>query len=400
MRTKLIISIGMLTALAVGCSKELPTVNENAWIYDESLPVPIQFGSLSTGMVTKAAVSNLVGLTGKPIGVFAWGEGSDDSMETSAESIFPAGFMRAQVEDISGAVGSLKFWEKDAQASTTVYYPMSSKYNYSFYAYYTGEEPALGTYGENDYSIDVDFSQPFTDILWGKCSDSNLPYGDALPHLTYKENPIKGFNSRFSRAAAKAGEPEGADREKYLPKIEFQHLCSAFSFFAKGDDDPSMTPEKLTELNEHVKINSVEITNVPISATLIVAARTGDQGVFESSGSGNVSMTVYNGYTIQQTSGGVVLSTAASEGEDQFFLPPGDYNNSQAILHCTLDDNPFELSFDLKYTNDESVESTEFEAGKSYSFVVIFKTLEEIQAYVTLKDWVNGPKTDVDIEDL
>lgn len=389
----------MLTALAVGCSKELPTVNENAWIYDESLPVPIQFGSLSSGMVTKAAVTDLDGLTGKPIGVFAWGEGSSDPMETSAKSIFPNGFRRAQVAgDITGGVGSLKFWEKDAEQATMVYYPMSSKYDYSFYAYYTGEEPVFGTCGENDYSIDVYFAQPFTDILWGKCSDSDLQYDEtALPHLKYKENQIKGFNSRFSRAAAKQ---EVVDKERYYPSIELKHACSAFSFYAKADEDASMTDVKLEELNAHVKINSVEITNVPTSAKLIVAARTGDQGVFESSGSGNVSMTVYNGYTILQTSGGVVLSTAASGGEDQFFLPPGDYSNSQAILHCTLDDNPFELSFDLKYTNEESEDSTEFEAGKSYSFVVIFKTLEEIQAYVTLKDWVNGPKTDVDIEDL
>lgn len=393
----------MLTALAVGCSKELPTVNENAWIYDESLPVPIQFGSLSSGMVTKAAVSNLGGLTGKPIGVFAWGEGSSDSMKASAESIFPAGFMRAQVAgDITGGVGSLKFWEKDAQASTKVYYPMSSKYDYSFYAYYTGEEPALGTYGVNDYSIDVDFSRPFTDILWGKCSDSDLQYNETtLPHLKYKENQIiKGFNSRFSRAAAKQ---VVVDKERYYPSIEFKHACSAFSFYAKADEDQSsMTSEKLAELNEHVKINSVEITNVSTSAKLIVAARNADdQGKFSGTEStSSVSMDIYDGYAIQQTSDGVVLSTAASGGEDQFFLPPGDYSNSQAILHCTLDDNPFELSFDLKYTNEESEDSTEFEAGKSYSFVVIFKTLEEIQAYVTLKDWVNGPKTDVDIEDL
>lgn len=397
MRTKLIISLGMLTALAVGCSKESPTINENAWIYDESLPVPIQFGSLSSGMVTKAAVTNLDGLSGEPIGVFAWGEGSSDSMETSAKSIFPTtGYKRAVVSEIANGY-SLAFKEQGGDVKK-VYYPMSSKYNYSFYAYYTGTEQIGGTLDENSYSVNVNFSSPFTDILWGKCSDDDLPYDDStLPRLQYKNTTIKGFNSRFSRAAARQ---ETVDKGLYYPSIEFKHVCSAFSFYAKAENDASMTDGKLAELNELVKIKSVEITNVSTSAKLIVASKGGDQGVFESSGSGNVSMTVYDGYTIQKTSEGVVLSTAASEGEDQFFLPPGDYSNSQAILHCTLDNNPFDLPFDLKYTNDESVESTEFEAGKSYSFVVIFKTLEDIQALVTLKGWESCANTEVDIEDL
>ncbi len=383
----------MLTALAVGCSKSFPTVNENAWIYDESLPVPIQFGSLKSEMVTKAAVENLSTLSGQPIGVFAWGEGSDDSMEISAKSIFPAGYKRAEV---SGSTEySLVFKEYEAD-SKTVYYPMSSKYNYSFYAYYTGTEQIGGTLDENSYSVNVDFSSPFTDILWGKCSDDDLPYDDStLPHLQYKNTTIKGFNSRFSRAAAKT-----EDATAYLPSIEFQHVCAAFSFYAKADNDVSMTEEKLQELNEHLKIKSVKIINVPTSAKLVVASRDAEQqGVFDTSATGEVSMPVYDGYTILKTTDGAILSTDETGGEDKFFLPAGDYSNSQVLFHCTLDDNEFDLPFDLKYTKDEE-ESTVFEAGKIYSFVVIFKSLEEIRIQVALKEWESGAKTDVDIEDL
>mgnify|MGYP003291942681 CR=1 FL=1 len=397
----------MLTALAVGCSKELPTVNENAWIYDESLPVPIQFGSLSSEMVTKATVGNLAALSGQPIGVFAWGESSNDSsndsMETSAKSIFPTtGYKRAEVSE-----NKLVFKEQGAEEAKKVYYPMSSKYNYSFYAYYIGEEENLaGTYGndKNSYFVNVDFSDPFTDILWGKCSDSDLPYTDneslpeeerTLSHLLYKDNEIKGFNSRFSRAAAKAGKSTD-----YLPSIEFQHICSAFSFYAKADNDASMTEVKLAELNDHLKIKSVKITNVPTSAKLVVASKeAAKQGVFDTSATGDVSMNVYDNFSIQKVEDGVILSTAQTGGEDTFFLPPGDYSESQAILQCTLDENEFDLPFALKYTKDDA-ESTQFEAGKSYSFVVIFKTLEVIQMLVELNEWESGAKTDVDIDDL
>lgn len=411
MRTKLIISLGMLTALAVGCSKESPTINENAWIYDESLPVPIQFGSLSSEVATKAAVSNLGELTGKPIVVFAWGEGSDDSMETSAKSIFPQkGYMRAEVSGSEQAGYKLEFKEAGAQ-SRTVYYPMSSKYNYSFYAYSIGSINNE-TVGADSFSVNVGFSNPFTDILWGKCSDFDVPYVNTqnqnipdadriLPRLEYNNNVIKGFNSRFSRVAAREEAKEGGvAKELYYPSIEFQHVCTAISIYAKADNsDGLMTEIKVNELNEHLKIKSVEITNVPTSAKLVVASRDGNEGVLDTSGAqtGSVSMSVDGGYSMAIE--GSLLTK--SNGDGEFFLPPGDYGNSKAILHCTLDNNPFDLPFDLKYdvqNADVTTESTVFEAGKRYSFVVLFKTLEKIEIMLSLKDWVEPVETEIDID--
>lgn len=421
MRTKLIISLGMLTALAVGCSKSFPTVDENAWIYDESLPVPIQFGSLSSGMVTKAAVTDLDNLAGKPIVVFAWGEGSEDSMETSAKSIFPQkGYMRTEVSGSEQYGYKLEFKEAGA-APKPVYYPMSSKYNYSFYAYSIGSINNE-TIGADSFSVNVGFSNPFTDILWGKCSDFDVPYVNTqnqnipdadriLPRLEYNNNVIKGFNSRFSRAAARQEAEETREaveiihnKELYYPSIEFQHVCNAISICAKADNsDGLMTDEKVSELNEHLKIKSVEITNVPTSAKLVVASRDGNEGVLDTSDAqtGSVSMSVATDYNISKEVSLLKKSGSTSNDDGEFFLPPGDYGNSKAILHCTLDNNPFDLPFDLKYdvqNADVPTESTVFEAGKKYSFVVLFKTLEKIEIMLSLKDWGDPIITEKDID--
>ena len=390
MRTKLIISLGMLTALAVGCSKELPTVNENAWIYDESLPVPIQFGSLSTGMVTKAAVTE-ENISGNAIGVFAWDE--QKAMETSAKSIFPAnGYKRAEVLSTDNEDYRLAFKESGSDEKK-VYYPMSSEYNYSFYAYHTGTEDIAGVYDEDGYLVNIPFNEPFNDILWGKCAEKDLPYDDKedgyLPHLTHNDRVIKGFNSRFSRKAAQQGVVE---KEKYYPSIELNHICTAFRFYAKADY--GMTEDQFNLLNREMKIVSLTIEDVPVSADLVVASTSTDnEGNFINAATGDVQISFEPAPALNET-GLTVLNNAPSEevipastllsptDGDRFFLPPGDYSGKKFVVGCTLSDSPCTLEFPLTF-NGSSV----FEAGKCYSFVVIFKALEEVYLKASLSQW-------------
>lgn len=385
MRTKLIISLGMLTALAVGCSKELPTVNENDWIYDESLPVPIQFGSLSTGMVTKAAVTE-DNISGQAIGVFAWDE--QKAMETSAKSIFPsAGYKRAEMSAVEGGGHRLEFIEQAGGSEKKVYYPMSSEYNYSFYAYHTGTEDIAGEYGEDGYLVNIPFNEPFNDILWGKCAEKDLPYvdkeGGHLPYLTHNDRVINGFNSRFSR---KAAQQEEVEKEEYYPSIELNHICTAFRFYAKADYE--MTEEQFNLLNNEMKIVSLTIEDVPVSADLVVASTSTDnEGNFINATTDDVQISFGSDLALtgwnRPNEDGIDASTLLSPTDgDRFFLPPGDYSGKKFVVGCTLSDSPCTLEFPLTFN-----ESSEFEAGKCYSFVVIFKALEEVYLKASLSEW-------------
>ena len=381
----------MLTALAVGCSKELPTVNENAWIYDESLPVPIQFGSLSTGMVTKAAVTEDNISSEHAIGVFAWDEQKD--MATSAKSIFPSdGYKRAEMSAVEGGGHRLVFKEQAGGSEKKVYYPMSSEYNYSFYAYHTGTEDIAGECGEDGYLVNILFNEPFNDILWGKCAEKDLPYldkGGNLPHLTHNDRVIKGFNSRFSR---KAAQQNVVEKEDYYPSIELNHICTAFRFYAKADY--GMTEDQFNLLNREMKIVSLTIEDVPVSADLVVASTSTDiEGNFINATTNDVQISFEPAPALNET-GRTVLNNASSEevisastllsptDGDRFFLPPGDYSGKKFVVGCTLSDSPCTLEFPLTF-NGSSV----FEAGKCYSFVVIFKALEEVYLKASLSQW-------------
>lgn len=390
MRTKLIISLGMLTALAVGCSKSFPTVDENAWIYDESLPVPIQFGSLSSEVATKAVIDHFPGGEfQQPFGVFAWDEDSSDGMQVSAKSIFPNGYKRAEIYTANG-ISNIRFQEQGAEVKPA-YYPMSSKYNYSFYAYHTGTEEIAGSYVDDSYVLNLDFSEPFNDVLWGKFAESDLPYGDELPRLFYKvgdATPLKGFNARFSRAA---GKQEEVAKEKYYPVINFEHICTAFRFYAKAD---SMSSADYTRLSNLLKITSVSISNVPSAATLTVASTdsnkegkldpTSEKTVVDMTFEPGITPTGWN----SEEGKGSVMKTGT---EDRFFLPPGDYSGSVVTIGFTVNGSNDTLEFPLEYKG-----STDFEAGKCYSFVVIFKSIEEISLRATVSDWDEEHYTSVD----
>ena len=394
MKTNFIAVIGMLTVLAVGCSKDLSVADENAWIYDESLPVPIEFGSLSSEIVSKAAINNFpAGEFSPAFGVFAWAENHSDGMQVSAESIFPAGYKRAQVWTSTG-ISKIYFQEQGASVKPA-YYPMSSQYDYSFYAYHIGTEEIAGSYTDDEsYVLNLDFSEPFNDVLWGKFADSDIPYGDELPHLFYNDTQIKGFNARFSRAA---GKQAVVPKESYYPVINFEHICTAFRFYAKAD---FMDISDFITLRDKLKITSVSISNVPSSAVLTVASReSGKEGkLVPSAELETVEMNfdpaiIATGYQSKEGNGSVMKMTETND--DRFFLPAGDYSESVVTIGLTLDGNPNTLEFPLVYEG-----SSVFEAGKCYSFVVIFKTIEEISLRATLSPWDESPVTIVDLESL
>ena len=388
----------MLTALAVGCSKSFPTVDENAWIYDESLPVPIQFGSLSSEVATKAAIEHFPGgIYEHPFGVFAWDEDSSDGMQVSAESIFSAGYKRAVISTTSGT-STIRFQEQGAEVNSA-YYPMSSKYSYSFYAYHIGTEQIAGSYTDDSYVLNLNFSEPFKDVLWGKCADSDLPYGEGegkIPHLYYKEGdttPLVGFNAKFSRAA---GKQTVVTKDKYFPVINFEHICTAFRFYAKADE---MSQSEYYRLSDQLKITSVSISNVPSAAELTVASKDpANEGKFvPSSELCDVTMNFNPGISPKGYANpypaekGNVMKNAGT-GDDRFFLPPGDYSNSNVTIGFTVDGRSETLDFPLVFEDG----TTEFKAGKCYSFVVVFKTIEEIFLRATVSDWDDEHYTKID----
>ena len=76
-------------ALFAGCSEKNiePSVNaDDAWMYDETLPVPIRF-SASSGSLTKGAINNVSDMVGKTFGFYAVDSGADHANPAEGWSI-------------------------------------------------------------------------------------------------------------------------------------------------------------------------------------------------------------------------------------------------------------------------------------------------------------------------
>ena len=127
----------LLTIAAVlvcaGCSKETPKQSNDpdAWIYDESLPVPILMGSIGAEPVTKAIVEDLTDIQ---FGIYGL-----DTRNDQDEWTYGGAYNKSEkVYSILLNNEAAKV-ESDGKVVFTTgkkYYPFSSANNYTFYAYY------------------------------------------------------------------------------------------------------------------------------------------------------------------------------------------------------------------------------------------------------------------------
>ena len=119
-----------VTSILIGCSKNGPDTprDPNAWMYDESLPVPVMMNSV-TEAATKASVESLDGIT---IGVMGL-----DGREGLPDWKWSGGIEYPQHQGIllnnqeaSIVSGAIQF------ADGPKYYPIAGSNAYNFYAYH------------------------------------------------------------------------------------------------------------------------------------------------------------------------------------------------------------------------------------------------------------------------
>ena len=115
-------------ALLASCSKDAP--DEKAWVYDESLPVPVTFSAPRVMIQPTKAMIEGTSLDGYNVGVFALADGEGAWTGARGDLVMLYNETGTVTEEGTGNAGSLKF-------SSTVYYPMSSDQNFTFYAYHS-----------------------------------------------------------------------------------------------------------------------------------------------------------------------------------------------------------------------------------------------------------------------
>ena len=214
-RFSLIFLGALVMMIMAGCSKKnlQVTPDEDAWVDDLSLPVPIQFGS-SSFLETKAeGIESVDDLAGKVLGIYGlakngsdWTNGSEDALLYNAKA------------SVTGSQVNLEGDKK--------YYPRESDKNFSFYGVYprfTGAAmDADGLYvniGKDSGDNVVHGLLGSTDIIWSM--------SEATP-----EGDVDGYNAKYMRAIRKAGTYDAKS-----PSFLFGHVTAGLKIIVAANMD-------------------------------------------------------------------------------------------------------------------------------------------------------------------
>lgn len=390
-------------ALMAGCSKNQSVVAavetdcaDAPWASNSNIPVPIIFGENTDGqsLTTKSEIADMKNVE---FGVFAADTASAASWTASDDGSNEAMLLYNRVAkgvvESGSDINTAQFIEASGNVirNVTYYYPLQTvtKPNYTFYAYHITSEklsreanPHAGYLDRDNRTFKVDVTLDSTDILWGKAEAKTLTVPEG--YTGSNQNELKGFNTKYVRES-RLRYPR-TWRSKWAPKLSFQHLTTAFHINILTDPEDSEAPENL----KNVKIQNMSVRGVYTKAVLDVV--TGNLTPVGSRDSIAISLPAGG-----ISPGSVPTSTQNASGYGPlevghgiFILPPEE---APTISFDIVMPRP---SVNQTYTypvTDKELklpESGKFEAGKSYTFNIIIKSLEAIIINVDVAKWEEG----------
>lgn len=284
-----LIAIIVLAALVVAAcnrnrNKLSPEADENAWMYDETLPVPIQFGSSGSPFTVESKGLAITSLTDLEFNILAMdfskaiGKASGYNVATLDEganngtSILLPGVDATIVHKTPSPLpeGDYVQFKKNGNAITR-YYPMNApateadRSYYSFVAYKVPQGASLLVGDDASASADrmataIDRESGAAtnqavyayfktlpsrtnaavdrnvDVLWGRAdADTDDSASGIQPFdggVSYGN--IYGFNARYMRVT-QSQDPTNFNNGDYLPQIKLEHRLSAIQIIVKAD---------------------------------------------------------------------------------------------------------------------------------------------------------------------
>ena len=359
-----------LLLLAAGCSKNKveviddPQTEEDAWVNDLSLPVPIQFSSSS--MSTKATPSGPIDGTNfnnaLDLGIFAlaveYDRESSQYTQVWNRNRFPETILLENEHAVTAADGQINFDE-------TKYYPISNEYSYSFYAYYPYTDSAIQTV-EDYYKVTFDLG--YTDILYA----SKNAYVSSV-------SGIIGFNAAYIRWMKKNNYEENTNVNTQL---NFVHKLTSLKINVNTTADS----------NSNMRVQTVTLKNTAAQADLYVAdSRPAGRNI-----SGQ----------IQATPGSTGKDIVLTDGTDTDFSDIALSNTGTVLsqfLVLPANEYTIEVTYGI-YNGDgelDGVTTTSgnvtvkngFQAGNRYNVNITLDEVEPIALTADITEW-NDDTTD------
>ena len=407
------IAIVVLAALmAAACSRSgklSPEADENAWMYDETLPVPIRLGGSDVfSLQTKAFDGQITSFNDLPIRVCAvdlnlgtnfanvgWDadkgyctgvttfEGDDD------DKLFMN--VRAKVTSQNNVV-----FLGSGDAEMSRYYPYSETQkikvdnleltkstgkNYSFIAYYSPSAAQAPSVDANNvlyktFALLPAEANPANniDVLWGRV--------DAQPIFEESEwnGYYQGFNARYIRT-------KRATDAQYTPVLKFQHVTSCIHIFVRAENQAA---RESWNGNAGGTTGDVTVNNLKIAPKIPYVKMnllTGELSLDESKGK---KPTTYYDYDTTVDIHPIEANTEYSTG---FFVMPGARTTDDKIsITFTIAINGGEnkdqtVELPLPTYNDGYSDVVGYQAGVEYNYYINVKALVESEIKASLSTW-------------
>ena len=233
---KISVCIFAAAVIFVGCGKDVThslLKDQDAWITQVDLPVPIRLGSQ---VLTKSEPYDGSDMTLEDmLGVFA--------IDKTEGVLFNEGgtyLKNVKAEMLQGEISFM----------TPVYYPTESKENLSFYAYHArqSEEDVQIEIGPTTIDIPVTLGTR-ADVLWATSKAETLDSG------------LEGFNAPYIREVARRG------LQNHLnPMLKFEHMTSCLEFYIKKELNTTGN-----KFDQRIRMRGLVIDNVYTMAKLRIA---------------------------------------------------------------------------------------------------------------------------------
>lgn len=373
-----IILLGALAILMAGCSKDAHTASSpdpDAWMYNETLPVPIRFSSGDLLATKAAAINSPEDMVGKEFGFFA----THNNMATLSDSNgldMPQNALGTCVAVPESNPATVQFNFEGGP----FYYPQTSINNYTFYGYYARVTENVSPQAER---IVVVTEVGKTDILWAKAVAE--PFD--LKNEDNTTTTYEGFNARYIRKSQSidADNDGTADGVIKHPFMTFKHLTSCVTFKAKTEFSAfaESNPGK-----DRVTITKVSVLNTLTRGRLIVAHKDEAlEGTFETIRKGELSSEITDGILTEEPK---VLT------EDPFFIAPAESITIRLDYDVIPEDGAAVKSFSSEYVltpevqNGDKAGQTGFFAGYKYTYNFIVYTPERIGIEATVEPYVSA----------